>query len=77
MILMFSSLPFAMGEEKQRKGNISQHQAGPVSEKEKYGKYWRKEKICFSNEQSLDSIRGVLRKIKLIYTSAVPREGSR
>ena len=64
-----------MGEEKQRKDNISQHQAGPVFEKKKYGECWRKEKICFSDEQSLEGIRSALGKIKLIYSITLPREG--
>jgi len=66
-----------MGEEKQGKDNISQHQPDPVFENKKYGKCWRKEKICFSNEQSLEGIKSVLWKIKLIYTNTLSMEGPR
>lgn len=73
----FPPSPFAMGEEKQGKGNISQHQVGPAFEKKRYGKCWRKEKFCFSDEQSLEGVRTVLGKIKLIYTNTLPREDPR
>lgn len=43
----------------------------------KLGKCWRKKKISFSDEQSLEGIRSVLGKIKLIYTNTLPSKGPR
>lgn len=43
----------------------------------KLRKCWRKEKISFSDEQSLEGIRSVLGKIKLIYTNTLPSKGPR